>query len=112
MTTPISEMSHTKSLDEKINKSITSNNDNPTSREKLIDKISSEQAINRILDKYRHFVDIYSVSDGVGLLLMEIIMELLLIVIYVHYLLNLKNLLNPQQIIKENYSILMLKLLT
>jgi len=54
MTTPISEMSHTNSLDEKINKSITSNNDNPTSREKLIDKISSEQAINRILDKYRN----------------------------------------------------------
>ena len=54
MTTPISKMSHTKSLDEKINKSMTSNNDNSTNREKLIDKISSEQAINRILDKYRN----------------------------------------------------------
>jgi hypothetical protein len=56
MTTPISKMSHTKNLDKKINKAMISNNDNSTNREKLVDKISSEQALNRILDKYR---DIY-----------------------------------------------------
>jgi hypothetical protein len=39
MAKPISKISHTESLGEEINKSIVSNNDNSTHREKLIEKI-------------------------------------------------------------------------
>jgi|tagenome__1003787_1003787.scaffolds.fasta_scaffold20918973_1 hypothetical protein len=54
MTTPLSKTPHTESLGSKINKSLASYNDNSSNTEKFIDKISSEQALNRILDKYRN----------------------------------------------------------
>ena len=54
MTTPLSKIPPTESLGSKINKSLTSYNDNSSNTEKFIDNISSEQALNRILDKYRN----------------------------------------------------------
>ena len=74
-------------------------------REKLIDKVSSEGDLNTILNKFKNFIETPS-SDIHTPHTMVISNTSAYNNIY--YLIN-PHLLNPQQIIKENYSVLMFK---
>jgi len=109
---PISKISNTESFGGNINNPTKVNNDNYTNREKLIDKVSSEQELNTILDKYRNFIDVFPISDSSNPSANgnnNAIATSNSGSSHIYYLINPQNSLNPGQIIKENYSILMLK---
>jgi hypothetical protein len=94
-------------------KSTINNANLDTNREKLIDKVSSEQELHSILDKYRNFIDASSQTDSSSSSSFagenKMIASSDLGSSNVNYLINPQNVLSPQQMIKENYSILMLK---
>ena len=84
-----------------------------TDREKLIDKVSSEQELHTILDKFRNFADFYYNSyDGnikVKVNENKTITTSNFSSTNVYYTINPQYTINSGQIIRENYSIIMLK---
>lgn len=100
-----------KNNETQLNYSSINNTDIISTREKLIDKVSTVQDLDTILNKFRDFVNVYSNSDNSNIATNgnKTIATSNLGSTHIYYSINPQYAVNPEQIVKGNYSIMMLK---